>query len=104
MTAIEHKELKGITIRNLMVTIMGTASIVTSVVTTYLGLRSDIRDLSITQKTDSRIYDLKIKALEDELAIIQDELDELKFRQPNAADSKQNSTVLLGSLSQPTTK
>jgi len=95
MTAIEHKELRGITIKNLVVTIMGTASIVTSVVTTYLGLRSDIHDLSITQKTESRIYDLKIKALEDELVIIQDELDDLKYQQTHPVAAKRVSPTLL---------
>ena len=104
MTAIEHKELKGITIRNLVVTLMGTASIVTSVVTTYLGLRSDIHDLSITQKTESRIYDLKIKALENELAIMQDELDDLKARQVHAAISKSANRSFLSAANQPLTK
>lgn len=100
MTAIEHKELRGITIKNLVVTIMGTASIVTSVVTTYLGLRSDIHDLSITQKTESRIYDLKIKALENELAIMQDEFDALKYHQAHPVAAKPVNPSLLTAISQ----
>jgi hypothetical protein len=79
MTAIEHRELRGITIKNLVVTIMGTASIVASVMTTYFGLRSDIRDISQSQKTEERINNVRIKVLEDEMVLLQREVDEIKF-------------------------
>jgi hypothetical protein len=78
MTAIEHRELRGITIKNLVVTIMGTASIVASVMTTYFGLRSDIRDIRISQKTEEHINNIRIKVLEDEMVLLQREVDEIK--------------------------
>ncbi|HZY36388.1 MAG TPA: hypothetical protein VFE53_07060 [Mucilaginibacter sp.] len=88
MTAIEHRELKGITIRNLVVTIMGTASIVASVMSTYFGLRSEIEDISISQKTEERINNMRIKVLEDEMFVLQREMDEIKFAKPYPANGK----------------
>jgi len=88
MTALEHRELKGITIRNLLVTIMGTASIVASVMTTYFGLRGDIRDISTTQKTEERIYNMRIKMLEDQMVLLQREVDEIKFGRASPLNSK----------------
>ena len=79
MTAIEHRELKGITIKNLVVTIMGTASIVASVMTTYFGLRSEIEGIRISQQTEERINNMRIKVLEDEMVLLQREVDEIKF-------------------------
>jgi hypothetical protein len=87
MTAIEHRELRGITIKNLVVTIMGTTSIVGSIMTTYFGLRSDIREISISQKTEERINNMRIKSLENEMVLLQREVDEIKFGkayQPNS--------------------
>jgi hypothetical protein len=89
MTAIEHRELKGITIKNLVVTIMGTASIVASVVTTYYGLRSEIEDIRISQRTEERINNIRIKALEDEMVLLQREVDEIKFGKALPPVSKQ---------------
>ena len=89
MTAIEHRELRGITIKNLVVTIMGTASIVASVMTTYFGLRSDIRDIRLSQKTEERINNMRIKVLEDEMVLLQRQVDEIKFGKASPPVSKQ---------------
>jgi hypothetical protein len=78
MTAFEHKELRGITIKNLVVTIMGTASIVASVMTTYFGLKSDIQAISNAQKTEERINNMRIKILEDEVFVLQRQMDGIK--------------------------
>lgn len=80
--------MRGITIKNLVVTIMGTASIVASVMTTYFGLRSDIRDISATQKTEERINNMRIKMLEDEMVLLQREVDEIKFGKASPFNSK----------------
>ena len=77
MTTIEHSELKGITIKNLLVTIFSTASIVASVMTTYIQLKDDIHDIKISQETQSRIYDIKLKVLETEVAVLQHRVDEI---------------------------
>ena len=75
MTAIEHKELKGITLKNLVVTIISTASIVASVMTTYFGLKSDIMDIKATQQTETRVNNIRIKVLESQIAILQKQID-----------------------------
>jgi hypothetical protein len=80
MTAIEHQELKGITLKNLAVTVVSTASIVASVMTTYFGLKNDIREIKSSQDTETRIYNLRLKLLEDNVAILQKEVDEIKRR------------------------
>lgn len=82
MTAIEHKELKGITVKNVIVTVMSTASIVASVMTTYFGLKNDIRDVKDTQETETRINNLRIKVLEDHVALLQKEVEEIKLNRP----------------------
>jgi hypothetical protein len=78
MTAIEHKELKGITVKNLVVTIISTASIVVSVMTTYFQLKNDIHDVKTTQDTESRINEIRLKLLEGDVAVLQREVDEIK--------------------------
>src|SRR6185503_11006538 len=79
MTAIEHRELRGITIRNLVVTVVSTASIVASVMTTYFGLKTDIREIKTSQATDTRINNIRLKILEDNVALLQKEVDEIKL-------------------------
>jgi hypothetical protein len=77
MTTIEHRELKGITIKNLLVTIVSTASIVASVMTSYLQLKSDIHDIRISQETQNRIYDIRLKVLETQVSVLQHQVDEI---------------------------
>jgi len=77
MTTIEHRELKGITIKNLLVTIFSTASIVASVMTSYLQLKSDIHDIKLSQETQNRVYDIRLKVLETQVSVLQHEVDEL---------------------------
>jgi hypothetical protein len=79
MTAIEHRELKGITVKNLVVTLMSTASIVASVMTTYFGLKNDIADIKAEQTTETRINNVRLKILEDQIAVLQKQLSVIKL-------------------------
>jgi hypothetical protein len=79
MTAIEHKELKGITVKNLVVTIVSTASIVASVMTTYFNLKNDITEIKNEQSTETRINNVRLKLLENQVALLQKEVDEIKL-------------------------
>lgn len=79
MTAIEHKELKGITLRNLIVTIVSTASIVASVMTTYFQLKEDIRDIRLNQETQNRVNDIRLKVLENQVSVLQHQVDQIKL-------------------------
>ena len=78
MTAIEHKELKGITLRNLFVTIISMASVVTTVMTSYFQLKNDIHDVKVIQSTESRINEIRLKVLETNVTVLQQEVEELK--------------------------
>ena len=83
MTAIEHKELKGITIKNIIVTIVSTASIVASVMTSYFNLKGDVAELRSKQETTDRINEIRLKLLESDVAVLQQEVQEIKFKQPS---------------------
>jgi hypothetical protein len=78
MTAIEHKELKGITLKNLIFTIFSTASIVISVMTTYFQLKNDIYEIKTIQSTESRVNEIRLKVLESNVAVLQQEVAEIK--------------------------
>jgi hypothetical protein len=79
MTAIENHQIKGITIKNVVVTIISTASIVTSVVTSYFGLKTDIQTIKSAQETEAKINGIRIKILEDQAAFLQKEINEIEF-------------------------
>jgi len=81
MTAIEHKELKGITVKNIFVTIISTASIVASVMTTYFNLKSDMNDLRYEQQTTERVNEIRLKVLESRINILEEQVQEIKFNQ-----------------------
>lgn len=78
MTAIEHTELKGITIRNMIVTVISTASIVASVMTTYYGLKNDILEIKNSQETETRINNIRLKMLEGQVTVLQAEITAIK--------------------------
>jgi hypothetical protein len=81
MTTIEHRELKGITVRNLIVTIVSTASIVASVMTTYFQLKQDVNNIRLNQETQNRVNDVRLKVLENQVAVLQRQVDEIKTNQ-----------------------
>jgi hypothetical protein len=74
----EHTALRGITIKNMIVTIVCTATIVISVMATYQGLRSDMNSQNLNQNNQNKIFELRIKIIEDEVSIINNRIDELK--------------------------
>jgi hypothetical protein len=78
MTTIEQHEIRGITLKNITVTIISTVSIVVSVMTTYFQLKGDIKDVRSIQETQNRINEIRLKVLEGEVTILQQEVRELK--------------------------
>jgi len=78
MTTIEHRELKGITVRILIVTILSTASIVASVMTTYFQLKEDVTNIRLNQETQNRVNDVRLKVLENQVTVLQRQVDEIK--------------------------
>lgn len=81
MTSIEHRQLRGYTIKNLLATIVSTAGIVISVMTTYFQLKADISDVKSTQDAQSRVNEIRLKVLEGHVAILQTEVEQLKKHQ-----------------------
>ena len=78
MTTIEHNELRGITLKNLAVTIVSTASIVVSVMTTYFQLKADIHDVKTQQDSQTRVNEIRLKVVEGQIAVLQREIEEIK--------------------------
>ncbi len=79
MTSIEHREIRGITIKNIIVTVISTASICITVMTTYFQLQSDINSNRSEYKSDQRIVDLRLRAIEDHQKIIDQQMAELNY-------------------------
>jgi hypothetical protein len=94
-TAIENHQLKGITVKNVVVTIFSTGSIVASVITTYFGLKTDIQVIKSAQETEAKINNLRISVLE--VSLLQKEVDEIRgpAKMPDAA--AKNSLVIKSS-------
>ena len=88
MTVIEHKELKGITVKNVVVTLISTTSIVASVMTTYFGLKNDISEIKNEQAIETRINNIRLKILEDEVTIMQKQVNELKLNEAKTSPVK----------------
>jgi hypothetical protein len=78
MTSIEHRQLKGITIKNIVVTIISTASIVTSVMASYFQLRSDISEVKVRQEAQARVYEVRLRVLEGQVTVLQREVEDIK--------------------------
>jgi hypothetical protein len=78
MTSIEHRQLKGITIKNIVVTIISTASIVTSVMASYFQLRSDISEVRVQQEAQTRINEVRLRVLEGQVTVLQREVEDIK--------------------------
>lgn len=81
MTNIEHREIKGITIKNLVVTVFSMISIVVSVMGTYFQLKSDINDIRARQDATARVSEIRLKIIEGQVAVLQQEVDQLKERE-----------------------
>ncbi len=78
MTAIEEKELKGITLKNLLITLGSTVSIVSSVLLSYNNLKADITEVKNRQELADRLFDVRLKVLESEVSLLQADVKELK--------------------------
>ncbi|MCJ8208650.1 hypothetical protein MUY27_02955 [Mucilaginibacter sp. RS28] len=78
--SIEEQQIRGITVRNIIVTIISTVSIVVSVMTTYFQLKEAIYDIKSTQENQTRINDLRLKVLENQVNVLQKEIDKLELK------------------------
>lgn len=74
----EHSQLRGITIKNMMVTIVCTATLVSTILASYYGIRDDMKDIKDNQNTYNKITDLRLKAIEDRQNILEMQIGELR--------------------------
>jgi hypothetical protein len=74
----EHSQLRGITIKNMIVTIVCTATLVSTIMTAYFGIRSDIKDIRDNQNTYDKITDLRLKAIEDRQNLLELQIRQIK--------------------------
>ena len=64
MTPVEEKEIKGITLKNVMWLISSTVTVVTSVLLTYSSLSSKIDAFMIKKGGEDAIQNMKLQNLE----------------------------------------
>jgi len=76
----EHNQIKGITIKNMIVTVVCTASIVASVTTAYFGITNSISSIGYKQEEQNKIIDLRIRTLEDQQKLIREEIRDLQMK------------------------
>jgi hypothetical protein len=74
----EHSQLKGITIKNMLVTIACTATIVSSGMGAYFGLQKSIDRATYKQDEQNKIFDLRLKTVEDHQKLIDIQLQDLQ--------------------------
>lgn len=77
----EHSELKGVTLKNMIVTIACTATIVATGVGAYSGIQKSIDNLGYRQDEQNKLIDLRIRTLEDQQKLMNIEIRELQTRQ-----------------------
>ncbi len=64
MTPVEEKEIKGITLKNVLWLISSTVTVVASVLLTYSSLSSKIDSFMIKQGGEDAIQNMKLQILE----------------------------------------
>lgn len=74
MTTLENHQIKGLTIKSAVLTLLSTISIVTSVTTAYYGLKTEIQKNKADQETETRLTNLRLTVLENQVALLQKEI------------------------------
>lgn len=75
---IENREIRGITFKSMIAVSMCYGSIILSIYGTYNSLKSEIKDVRVSKDADSRINELKWKALEQKVDYQKIEFEEFK--------------------------
>jgi heme exporter protein D len=78
MTTLEHREIRGITLKNIVVTVISTVSIVVTVMTSYFQLKSNLQEVRVIQETQNRVNEVRLKILENQVSVLQQEVNEIK--------------------------
>ena len=98
MTTLENHQIKGLTIKSALITLFSTISIVTSVTAAYYGLKAEIQKNKADQETETRLTNLRLTVLENQVALLQKEVNSIKFPEnskPLATNTNAESQHLL---------
>lgn len=78
MSPIEEKEIRGLSVKNLIAIVSCTVAIVSSVLTTYFLMKSEIQELKNSKVYDEKILDMRFKLLETKYDLLQAQVNEVK--------------------------
>ena len=86
-TGFEQTQIKGFNVRNVIIIVCCTASIVFSIAVSYFGLKQDISQIKSNQETADKITDLRLKIVEAQVTLIQGQVSDLQ-REKNELPKK----------------
>ena len=77
MAAIETKELRGVSLKTMYALITTTAIICISIYSSYASIIGKINEIVLTNQSNDKLYDLRLKALEQKITAIEIQLRDL---------------------------
>lgn len=80
MSAIETKELKGVSLKTLYAIIFTTIIICTSIYGSYASIITKINEIVLVNQSNDKLYDLRLKVLEQKISAIDIQLRDLSNR------------------------
>lgn len=80
MTTIESKELRGVSMKTIYAVIATTIIICTSIYGSYASIMTKINEIVLTNQSNDKLYDLRLKILEQKITAIDIQLRDLSNR------------------------
>lgn len=77
MAGIETKELRGVSLKTLYALICTTIIICISIYSSYASIITKINEIVLTNQSNDKLYDLRLKALEQKITAIEIQLRDL---------------------------
>ncbi len=77
MDPIENKEIRGLSVRNMLTIIGCTIGSTLTTLTTYYNLKSDITDVRVSKDSDARLNDLKMRVMDQRIDAVDIQLKDL---------------------------
>lgn len=74
---IENKEIRGLSIRNMLTIIACTIGSTLTTLTTYYNLKSDITDVRVSKDSDARLNDLKMRVMDQRIDAMEIQIKDL---------------------------
>lgn len=77
MAAIETKELRGVSLKTMYTLVVTTMIICISIYSSYSSIIAKINEIVLTNQSNDKLYDLRLKALEQKITAIEIQLKDL---------------------------